>query len=94
MIGIVLKNNEFLMLSSQGFQVLGMSSRKDKIVLQDEYGQDWMLHHLESCNDLRLESSNSLLYTLKGKDMIISIQDQFEDNFGQTVFEDIYTIKL
>ena len=51
-----------------------------------------MLHHLESCIDLRLEASNHLLYTLKGKDLIISIQDQFEENYGETVFEDIYMI--
>ena len=52
-----------------------------------------MLHHLESCSDLALEPSNHLLYTLKGKDMIISIQNQYED-YGETIFEDIYTIKL
>lgn len=74
-------------------QIISLGSQLKKVV-QDQQGIEWMLHSLSSCDDLILEASNHLLFRMKDNHLEISIQEQYQDNVGETFFEDIYKLKI
>ena len=67
---------------------------KSKRIIQDKAGITWMLHPLLSCTDLLLEDSNHLLFSNQGNNMVAPIQAQYQDEYGETYFDDIYKLKI
>jgi len=54
-----------------------------------------MIHSLGSCNYLKIEPSNHLLFQCQFyDDRKVAVQEQYTDSEGQTHFEDIYKIKI
>jgi hypothetical protein len=67
------KNNDFMHLSKHGMQVMGLSST-DKRAVVDDKGTDRMIHSLESCNYLKVDKNNYLLFECaKPTEKIISV---------------------
>ena len=60
--GVLLDNNEFAIISRDGLRVMQLRSKSARVIT-DEHNHDLKLHPLESCRDLILEESNSLLFT-------------------------------
>lgn len=68
--------------------------RKPKVV-QDQEGFDRMIHPLSVCDSLRIESSNHIYFSCQYYDnRQIKLQEQFQDQDGQTNFIDIFKIKI
>lgn len=54
-----------------------------------------MIHSLGSCNYLKIEDTNHLLFAFQFYDnRQICIQEQYKDNEGCTQFVDIFRIKI
>jgi hypothetical protein len=72
--GVLLKNYEYVIISQDGRQVMSLGFT-DKRAVKDQEGREWMIHSLDSCNDLILEETNHLFFKRKGSELIISIQE-------------------
>lgn len=59
--GFLLTSNDFMILSKSGINLLALGE-KDARVVQDEEGFDRMIHALGSCNFLKIEPTNHLLF--------------------------------
>ena len=59
--GILLNNNEFLVLSRDGMHVLALGTN-DKRAIYDDNNDLRMLHSLGSCEHLKIRDSNLLLF--------------------------------
>lgn len=66
----------------------------DKRAVRDQDGKDWMIHSLDSCNDLILEETNHVFFRRQASEIIIHIQEQHIDQGGDTYFEDIYKVRI
>ena len=65
--GFVLKNNmDYIHINSDGFQCMFLASR-DKKVINDDKGFKHMCHSLESCNYLKIDRDNFILYACASK---------------------------
>ena len=73
--GVLLsKRKDFVHLSKAGMQVLSMGSDEQRIV-QDSKNVDRMIHSLESCNFLKVDKNNYLVFECsKANNRIISIE--------------------
>jgi len=73
--------------------VVALGSIQKQIITDDE-GNERMLHSLESCNYLKLEEDNHLLFNCSKEEKIeISILEEYtKDN--ETKFFDIYKVKI
>jgi hypothetical protein len=90
---ILLQNLDCIIFSQDGMFIVNLGT-KSKRIIQDKAGITWMLHPLLSCTDLLLEDSNHLLFSNQGNNMVVSIQEQYQDEYGETYFDDIYKLKI
>lgn len=68
---------------------------KDSRIVKDKDGNRRMIHSLGSCNYLKIESTNHLLYAFQFyENRQICVQEQYVDTDGSTYFEDIFRIKI
>ena len=51
-----------------------------------------MVHSLASCNYLKIDSQNHILFECSSEEKIINVQSQYKSRNGQTQFEDIFKI--
>jgi len=77
---------------------MGLSST-DKRAVVDEKGTDRMIHSLESCNYLKVDKNNYLLFECaKPTEKIISIQQQYlkgdRENGEESEFWNLYNVRL
>ena len=101
--GFLLTNNDFLMISKDGIQLLAIG-RGDNRVIKDSDGQKRMIHSLGSLDYLKLERRNHIYFSCQFyNDRQIWVQEQYHDKVenekgevsnGETHFKDIYKIKL
>jgi hypothetical protein len=72
--GVLLqKNKDYVHLSKAGMWVLSMGSDEQRII-QDSKGVDRMIHSLESCNFLKVDKNNFIVFECaKSSNRIISI---------------------
>lgn len=61
-------------------------AKTNRKIVADVNGQQTMLHSLESCTDLKLEDSNHLLFSQIQDKLIVSVQEQYQSNDGETYF--------
>lgn len=88
------KNKDFLILSKDGISVLNLGMKGARPVT-DNNGETRMLHALAACNYLRIEKTNHIYFRCQFyENRRICIQDQYNDENGQTQFDDIYRIKI
>ena len=60
--GILLnKNKDFVLLNREGINLIGLGSVQKK-ACKDAEGTDRMMHTLESCNFLKVDNDNYLLF--------------------------------
>lgn len=90
---ILLKNGDFIIFSKDGKKILNLGNGEAKVV-QDTDGIEFMLHPLKSCNELKLEETNFLKFTNEESEMVISIQEQWQDAICETFFDDIYNVSV
>lgn len=90
----MLKFDDLIILSNFGVRLVNLGSKRKKILkIQDK--KDCLLHPISSCNDLCLENSNHIMLSYTNtNEIIISIQEQYKDMFGETYFENIYKLKI
>jgi hypothetical protein len=81
-------------LNKDGINLLALSDKKSKVV-KDYQGFNRMIHSLGSCNYLKIEPNNHLLFACQFyENRQVCIQHQYLDGANQTVFSDIYRIKV
>jgi hypothetical protein len=91
------KYKDFVTLNRDGINILALGSM-EKRQLVDDKGQFRMIHSLESCNYLKSDPSNFLMFACaKYEDRQIQIQQEFTRSKAgseETDFERIYNIKI
>lgn len=88
---VLLKSEDLIILSHEGIRILNLGLRPKKVV-KSQNNTEYMLHPLNSCSDLRLESTNHLKFTHGRNGMVVSVQEQYQDSSLETFFDDIYKI--
>lgn len=61
--GFLLDSNEFLILGKEGMQMIAVGHKPSRVI-KDRDGQKRMVHSLGSCDYLKLESSNHILFAM------------------------------
>jgi hypothetical protein len=91
------KHKDYVTLNRDGINILALGS-VEKRPLVDNQNQNRMIHSLESCNYLKIDSSNYLLFACaKYSDRQVQIQQEFTKQKAgseETDFERIYNIKI
>lgn len=59
--GFLLHTNDFIILSKDGVNLLALGERPSRVV-KDDKGADRRIHSLGSCNYLKIEPTNHLLF--------------------------------
>lgn len=98
--GIMLtRRKDFIHLSKAGMQVLSMGSEEQRII-QDINKVDKMIHSLESCNFLKVDKNNYLVFECaKANNRVISIEQEFikkgDAHTGdETSFQNLLNVKI
>lgn len=92
--GFLLQNNDFLMLSKDGINLIALGAKPNKLVL-DKDNQKRLMHSLGSCDYLKVARTNHLLFACQYyEDRQICLQEQYQDQDGDTRFDDIFKIKI
>lgn len=92
--GFLLKTNDFLILSKDGINMISLGEKPARVV-KDNEGFDRMIHSVGSCNYLKIEKTNHLLFACQFYDnRQICIQSQYDDLDGNTHFDDIFRVKI
>lgn len=83
-----------MILNKDGVNIIGLGL-KDAIKVTDNEGNDRMLHSLGSCNYLKIEPSNHIMFACQFYNKrTICIQEQYIDQDRNTKFEDIFKIRI
>ena len=92
--GFLLTTNDFLILSKDGINLLALGEKEGRAV-KDKDGLDRLIHSVGSCNYLKIEPTNHLLFACQFyNDRQICIQEQYNDGDQQTHFDDIFKVKI
>ena len=103
--GFLLPSNDFLIISNQGINVIAIGNKEARVI-EDAEKFKRKIHSLGSCNYLKVEPEQHILFACQYYDnRQICIQDQYQTPFvskneestdfgDQTKFEDVYKIKL
>ena len=67
------KNREFVMINRDGISVISLGSN-GKRSIRDSFGQEKMIHPLESTNYLKVDNDNFINFEFAGDNKIINIQ--------------------
>jgi len=91
------EHKDFVTLNRDGINVLALGST-EKRPLDDSLGQQRMIHSLESCNYLKVDKGNYILFSCaKYTDRQVQIQQEFMKGgkgSEETDFQEIYNIKI
>lgn len=90
---ILLQSHNLVICSPHGKRAINLGDNDFKEVL-DKDGYTTKMHALESCNELKLEKSNHLLFQFINNQMYISVQEQTTDETGETHLDDIQKFKI
>lgn len=92
--GFLLSSNDFLMLGKEGMQMLSIGTKASRTV-RDKDKQKRMVHALGKTNYLKIEDSNHIFFSMQFyDDRQIRVQEQYNDQSGNTHFSDIFSIKI
>lgn len=92
-------NHNYIVVNKDGLSVYSLGS-KQKQVIVDDYGFSNVLHSLESCNYLKLEKYNNLVFYCSNKErQEIAVEQEYKEDYADkssfhTRFEQIYKVKL
>lgn len=88
------QTNDFIVLNKDGTSFLPLGLREKKSINNTD-GIKRMVHSLDSCNYLKIEPNNHLKF-MRAKngetDRIVMIQEQYIDQDGDTLYDDIYQL--
>ena len=96
------KNKDFIHLSKEGMKVLSLGSNEKRYIVDSE-GFDRCIHSLESCNFLKVDPNNYLLFECAKSDKrLISIQQEYlkgeasspGDGGEEAAFWNLYNVRL
>jgi len=83
-----------MILSSAGINIISLSKKENRVITDSE-GLKRSLHSLGTCDYLKLEPSNHVLFACQFyEDRKICLSEQYTDGHGETHFEDIYKIRI
>ena len=92
--GFLLPSHDFLIISKLGINVIAIGQKGERVI-NDQEGFKRMIHSLGSCNYLKIEPEQHILFACQYyDDRQICIQDQYDNQNQQTQFEDVYKIKI
>lgn len=92
--GFLLPSHDFLIISKLGINVIAIGKKSERVIT-DQDGFKRMIHSMGSCNYLKIEPEQHILFACQYyDDRQICIQDQYDNHLQQTQFEDIYRIKI
>lgn len=95
--GFLLANNDFLVISKDGTQVLVLGDRygQPNKVLTDSDNQKRMIHSLTEVDYLKVENRNHIMFACQFyEDRQICVQEQYKDTDRFTRFNDLFRIKI
>ena len=91
------EHKDFVTLNRDGINVLALGSN-EKRPLTDSQGLQRMIHSLESCNYLKVDKGNYILFSCaKYSDRQVQIQQEYskgQKGAEETDFQQIYNIKI
>ena len=61
--GFLLNTNDFLILSKDGMNVIALGEKENRKV-KDKDGLDRLIHSVGSCNYLKIEPSNHIMFKM------------------------------
>jgi len=85
---------DYVSLSERGMGVLGLSTQFLTKRVKDNTGEMHQVHSLASCDYLKLNPRNHILFSCQSEERNICVQGQYKNVEGETVFEDIYSIRV
>lgn len=94
--GILLTPNfNYVILNKDGLSVYSLGNIQKQMIIDDK-GQQNVVHSLESCNYLKLEKYNNLVYLCSSKTgKEIAIEEEYNDKLMKsTKFQSIYKVKI
>ena len=93
--GFLLSTNDFLILSKDGINMLALGEKPSRVV-KDKDGLKRLVHSVGSCNYLKIEKTNHLLFACQFyNDRQVCVQEQYNDlEEGNTHFDDIFRVKI
>lgn len=92
--GFLLDTNDFMILSKDGINMIALGEKEGRVI-KDMEGKDRFIHSLGSVNYLKIEPTNHLLFACQFYDnRQIHLQEQYNDSEGNTMFDNIFKIKI
>jgi len=94
---LLAENKDFIHLSKAGMHVLSLGSQEQRAI-KDINGADRMIHSLESCNFLKVDRNNYLVFECSKPDSrAVSVQQEYSKGDGageETLFQHLLSVKL
>lgn len=74
---LLTKNKDYIHLNKSGMHVLSLGSTEKRPIV-DNYGMNRMIHSLESCNFLKVDKSNYLVFQCqKHENRVVAIEQEY-----------------
>lgn len=67
------KSNDYISLSKDGLSILGLDSKNQMKYLTDNHGTRYLVHSLASCNYLKIDTQNHILFECSNQDRILNV---------------------
>lgn len=81
---------DYVSLSERGMGVLGLSTQFLTKRVKDNSNDMHQVHSLASCDYLKLNPRNHILFSCQQNDRNVCVQGQYKNSRGETMFENIY----
>lgn len=81
---------DYVSLSERGMGVLGLSTQFLTKRVKDNTNDMHQVHSLASCDYLKLNPRNHILFSCQQNDRNVCVQGQYKNSRGETMFENIY----
>lgn len=92
--GFLLSTNDFMILNKDGINIIAIGEKPSRVI-KDKNGQDTKIHALGSCNYLKIEPTNHIMFGCQfSHKRVLCIQEQYVDNCLNTRFEDIFEVRI
>jgi hypothetical protein len=89
------QSHNFVIVNKEGMGVVALGSVPKQIFMDDK-GNERLLHSLESCNYLKVEQDNHILYNCSKPDKTeIQVLEEFTNpSTNETSFQQIYNVRI
>lgn len=88
------QSQDFISLSQEGLSILALNDKLQSKHLMDNKGRRHLIHSLASCNYLKIDKQNHILFECASEEKVLNVQSQYKSRNEQTQFEDIFKIQI